>query len=479
MNIDAFVNWINTHYITYRQRYLMQRQDGDGYSTINKPLHDGLLKAHLEQNITIGVFAGRLITKFICFDVDAREDAQAVTRDLIELLIVKYGLSAANILLSASGSKGYHVELFFDEPITLQAAKQFYMIVLHDLSVTSNIVELRPTAQGVKLPLSLHRKTGAICHILDHAYFKPLPATALFDVEQIETALFCEQLNDYWTYKPLRITETEAVAFEAVVDDMQLDIPIDYSERIQYAIQHKMLLYPNTRHTTTLLLAIYFKDLGISYPDTMRHIYDILHHSFVVQRDFYSTDTTTLLIDVEINRITKIVYERDYHIHHTRSNKPLRFYKEDVLFTLTPKRLNVQKLLFSMLCHSKRFATKDGVFYMSYAQMTAYGNTGDRKRLIAAVNELERIDCLKIVSRNVGKKNNPLARGEEKYKKAVNRYRLNVKQSNLPGDPFFELQDATVENLFELASALVSGEELKAVVGKDKFYRYYKHYYTA
>lgn len=478
MDMEALVDWINEHYITFRKRFLLQHTDGNGYNTIHKTLHDGLIQAHLERKITIGVFAGRFITKFICFDIDAREGAETLTRALIDILVSKYGMSEKSVLLSASGSKGYHVELFFDEPIALSAAKKFYELVKADLEVTDNLIELRPTQQGVKLPLSIHRKTGAICHILDIETFKPLPLEALFDIEQIERGLFVEQLNEYWTYKPILITETQATAFEGVVDGMQLEIPIDYEERIQYTIESKLLLYPNTRHTMTLLLAIYFKDTGVAYEDTMRCIRDILHHSFDAQKNFYSSDTDKCFIDLEINRITTLVYERNYHIQQS-SNKPLRFYKEDVLFTLTPKRIASQKLLFSLLCHAKRFATKDGVFYMSYAQMSAYGNANNRRILQTAINELEKSGLIEVVSRNEGKKNSPLARGDKKYLKAANRYRLNVTAPTDENERFLELEQVNVDDYTSYVANLMDSEELKALVGRNKYYRLYSQYYTA
>lgn len=468
-DLQQFVDWINTHYITYRQRYLLQRLDGSGYSTISKPLHDGLIKAHLQQKLTIGVFAGKFITKFMCFDIDAKEGAQSLTRDLIDVLVSKYGLSEKNVLLSASGSKGYHIELFFDEPVTLTTIKQFYELVLTDLGATTQQIELRPTNQGVKLPLSLHRKTGIVCHLLDHNTFTPLPARALFDIEQIERALFVEQLEEYWTHKPVLVSKEQAEKFEAVIDGMQVEIPIDYQERIQYAIDQKKLLYPNTRHTMTLLLAIYFKDVGLAYPDTMRCIRDILHHSFNVQKGFYSRGTDKCFIDIEINRITTLVYERDYHIKRN-NDKPIRFYKEDVLFTLKAKRLPLQKLLFAMICHAKRFATKDGTFYMSYAQMTAYGNASNRRILQTAVNTLEKMELIEIVSRNECKKNSHIKR--------PNYYRLNMASPKDSGC-YFELEKTNINDYTHIVSTLVTSEELKRLVTKNQFYKVYKSHYTA
>ena len=113
---------INKLYITYRKRFIEQYNDKETNKikwTENKyTLKDSIILEHLRQKKTIGIFSGSIITSFICFDVDINDEnyCKWAVYKLVDSL-QNLGISGKYIHISLSGSKGYHVEIFFDKPV--------------------------------------------------------------------------------------------------------------------------------------------------------------------------------------------------------------------------------------------------------------------------------------------------------------------------------------------------------------------------
>lgn len=160
---DALANL----YVSYRQRFNIIKPGGLIFLPKKQgnplALRNGHLMNHVRRRYAIAVFAGERSSKFLCFDVDT-QDAQLVQNLLREL--EKLGIPRDMLHVSTSGGKGYHVDLFFDE---LMYTKDLKTLYLHLVSrVNMEHVEFRPThRQSIKLPLSAHGKTGAMCWYLD------------------------------------------------------------------------------------------------------------------------------------------------------------------------------------------------------------------------------------------------------------------------------------------------------------------------
>lgn len=474
-----YIQQLNDLYVMLRSKFILQKADGT-YSTLERKVSDKIVSSHLKQDVTLGVFSGQIWGKFICFDIDCKDQSRGMAQRLIECLTEQYGFTEKQILVSFSGNKGYHVELFFDNPVRVKDLHKFYLFVLSELKATPSEIEFRNTyTQAVKLPLSINRKTGNECFIVDSQSFQRLDKSFIFQVDKVDSELFLELLEDYWIEdKPIKLVESKNVSitteqaqdFEEVIAGINLDIPIDYQTRIVTMLETNRLLYPNSRHNSTLLLAIFLKEQGWEQLDVAERVCELLKATWHASRHYFSAETTLEYIDKETMRLVNLVFTKDYKFPSSNDVKPVRIYKEDILFALQPKKIHHRQLLFTMLCHSKKHAKSDGSFYMTYEQMGKMGNTSDRKRLIQHVKHLEENSCIEILRRNEQK--------EKSYLKHPNVYRMN-QTANQETTEFIELDKVNADSFGRVTAQLIPESELKKLVTKNQYYKLFKQYYTA
>lgn len=156
-------------YLIQNTHYLIQMKDG-GFITRNdrsKPLRRFHVENHLNGKLPIGTFSGAYLTKFICFDVDYSNEPETAKWVTYKLAHTLEELGLHNYAISFSGSKGYHVELFYDKAISVDASRQFFDLIVQHAEVSgvgSGKTEFVPYAtRGVKLPLGIQQKTGKLC----------------------------------------------------------------------------------------------------------------------------------------------------------------------------------------------------------------------------------------------------------------------------------------------------------------------------
>ena len=163
--------------MAYRKRYVLCLSGGRTVIPKRKeglysPLTDGVLRSHLEHRYAVAVFAGEFSSRFLCFDVDdgRKETVRAVTGALKEM-----GFPHGGIYISLSGGKGHHIELFFDRLVRTEKLRRIYQRVLELTKLTAQQVEFRPTnGNAIKLPLSVHARTGNICWFVDQDTLVPI-----------------------------------------------------------------------------------------------------------------------------------------------------------------------------------------------------------------------------------------------------------------------------------------------------------------
>lgn len=195
------LNKLNNLYVTFRERYTEAR-NVDGRPVIyiphlngeTKKLNNKVLIGHLNQKYAVGVYAGPRSSKFVCFDVDLPEPecVRMVVRTLVNI-----GFPKDRIYVSSSGGKGYHVEMFFNEPMYTNTLRDLYELLLSEAKLDKHKVEFRPTyGQSIKLPLSKHPKTGNVCCFLDPDTLEPINDLWYF--------LGIEQLDRDWATQLIR-----------------------------------------------------------------------------------------------------------------------------------------------------------------------------------------------------------------------------------------------------------------------------------
>ena len=158
-------------YVAYWKDYVVMDKKGNIYRP--RPQRDltiGEIMEHLDGGNTISVLANKRSTIFLCFDVDTseRDRVLAVRDGLIEL-----GIPDEYIYISTSGSKGYHVEVFFDREVWNTRAQNLYRLVFSVCGVDQTKIECRPLAtMAIKLPLGINHKTGKRCWYINKETFE-------------------------------------------------------------------------------------------------------------------------------------------------------------------------------------------------------------------------------------------------------------------------------------------------------------------
>lgn len=384
-------------------------------------LSDVHIKQHLQQRQTIGVFAGTQLSKFVCFDVDIKDEklAKLTVYKLAETL-QDIGIAGDYIHISLSGNKGYHVEIFFDRLISNVVIKQFYLMILNKselLNINYGQVELRPTeSQGVKLPLGCHWRTGKTCWYVD--YENGLQPIEKYDyiltIQQLDSEYFYALMNRHNDSLELSIQESDELE-----EIKQKYKPLNvYKENIDEqatvtAVEKLLdegLTMQGTRHNSLAKISKYFKYIGMSKHENG----DSLIKWLALQDSkLYRTSWEDCLND--INSIVKWVYESDCSLIVRNMN--IEISSGEVSELLKVKGKNTKLVLHAMIIHSKRYALQNGIFYMTFEQMQeATGLT--RMTLISIIKKLEAVKMIEVVERNVSQ--------DGTFKKKPNKYRITM-----------------------------------------------------
>ena len=169
------VNAMTNLYVTYRGKYVLSI--GGKYYTPHsgpdyKKLDNRAIIGHLNRRYAVGVFSSAYSSKFLCFDIDLPD--HDVVHKVIDGL-KEFGFPENRIYVSSSGGKGFHVEIFFTDLVYLNILKSLYLWVIQRKDLDPKKVEFRPTfTQAIKLPLSIHPKTGNMCWYLDRDTLEPI-----------------------------------------------------------------------------------------------------------------------------------------------------------------------------------------------------------------------------------------------------------------------------------------------------------------
>ena len=257
-------------YITYRRRYVVMQAAPEleaGYQIYMPKSSSGPVKLtnrvvcrHLNRKLAISVFAGAYSSKFICFDVDYPDPFEV--KKLIEIL-TGYGVPRDLIYVSTSGGKGYHVEIFFDGLVYTEQLRKFYDCVCVDGNFDPHKIEFRPTnGQAIKLPLSVHFKTGRMCCYLDRDTLQPIEDPAyVLQIQQMAVADFEKVLEILPPRKPFDTPENETVPTRKMkrADLVQME-----------GDGYPDLLEPGLRHNTMLSIGMYNRRRGQAQKNNVR-----------------------------------------------------------------------------------------------------------------------------------------------------------------------------------------------------------------
>jgi len=385
--LNEMLNFINDYYITTRYRWLLYTRKGDTITVDvfknaetkqgrTYKLNDGDIKKHLNGKCTIGIYFMKEpdASKLIGLDLDIMDT------DLLERIftaLFTYGIERKNILMSFSGNKGYHIDIFLDGLLDKGIIRKFYEILLHDLSVDDHTLELRGgDGRGYKLPFGYSNKTGNYCYPCNEhgtpiGNMESINGIEKLDIQVIANAI---ELNEILP----RINESEAKKKEELRNGIRPlgsydgGREIEAIERmLQEGIHHK-----GNRHNAVLKVAMYCKTiLRYCAKEAIEFINRWIDETWTegagpqgFRRECIST--------------VKKVYEYDYNLLQRYSDKksPSEAEMQEIMSVKTGNKLetdSLQSMYFAFRTHSRQFANpQTGKFYITFKQIVEL--TGSR-----------------------------------------------------------------------------------------------------
>lgn len=173
------------------QWYDADRKEGGYWPFKVNGEYVGLTKDHIARHLkgtnTYGVYQldTESTVKWLCFDVDIEKDSEGTVEQVQQRTLALARLIRRHFgprfLVEQSGSKGYHIWLFFDQPIPALYAsavgKYLESTLPSEVGVHVEVfpkqTQVRNFGNLVKIPLGVHKKTGNRCLFVNGA-FEPL-----------------------------------------------------------------------------------------------------------------------------------------------------------------------------------------------------------------------------------------------------------------------------------------------------------------
>jgi hypothetical protein len=494
--VESILEAFKDLYIAMREKWISQNNDGL-YSHMSakagKPyLNDNFIREHLRGKKTVGVFARSDYVKFLTFDVDVGDSAKEMTLKLIDSLLNEFQIRKENLLASYSGSKGFHITFFFDDTsVTEEKAKKFYNIIRLKLGATEKEIEFRPQfTVGVKFPLGINKKTGNHCHLVDIDKLEHVDDSIIFNVVKVDSEKFLDNLIEFEKLydvqkleqqvkkekikkdvkQKMDLSQVEEKQLEKVLESINVEIPVDYENRMAKMLEQNCLIYPDSRHESTYQLCIYLKEeFQLSQDVTEGIVRNLIFNTYETARHLISEDTRLKQALSEVSRLCNYVYVKDKKRDKQTTVKTIRIYQNELVEVLKSKKMTLMKLAFIMLLHSKKYViSKSRIFYMTYEQMADYGADSNGARVLKQLIKLEELEFLKIVERNRKRKN-------EKH--LPNLYRVEVVPNEAANFIEFDVEDIESIEFEDIVVKLIPKKEIKKILTKDVFYENFNEFY--
>ncbi|MCF2650055.1 MULTISPECIES: helix-turn-helix domain-containing protein [Niallia] len=402
-DINAIVKKMNDLFITERKKYIIQKEDGT-YNWLDiktnentKVFHDGMLISHLNRKYTYGIFCGRAVTKFISFDVDvpSKEVVQSIYQVLNQI-----GISSEFIYTSWSGTKGYHVDVYFSEVIGyLNMVKLFdyveYKVLQIHIHIEENKIECRPSPnQGLKLPLGINRKSkdmnSNVCWYVNNDFQPIKKLDYILDIKQIDKNQILTIIKRLPTIESEGVSKNEPGTKKGISDSATHYKQIKLSETQNY-LQNLLdygLRKKGTRHKSLLGLAKLLNTRNLSSESCEKELREWMINQ---KKEYYDTPLETCF--KEISRIVEGVYSKNIVLGKGEPKTKITISRNDLL-TIHQYPKKFHKTINALFIHSKRFADENGEFYMTYEQISKAAPCSLR----TAMDHIKSLEELKIIN---------------------------------------------------------------------------------
>jgi predicted transcriptional regulator len=186
--VELFTSRPDVYAVQYRDTGEPEASRQYKYRPIHEPVTVELIGRHLKGEITLGFYTLDQTSnvKWICFDLDTRDEKQA---HKILTVINRKGISRESIIAESSGAKGFHIWILL-EPTSAKVARTFAYEVLREAKLAyAEKIEVFPKQDRltdedslgnlVKLPLGKHLRTGQRAMLIDPSTLTPIDWTDL------------------------------------------------------------------------------------------------------------------------------------------------------------------------------------------------------------------------------------------------------------------------------------------------------------
>lgn len=221
---DALIDKIWELFVHRSDCYAVQQEDVR-YLLVEEPLTKEIIHRHLRGEITIGLYQVSPIdntVKWALYDLDhgenpTSEDLEKLRKQVVKLyetIVVKkdeadntHKFSSLAVLIEFSGSKGYHLWIFFDPPIPAIIANKLLRnimaktdVLVKEIFPKQGILTGKHYGNLVKLPFGVHRVSKRRTEIYDGTNWNVLDPSYLFKIEPVltdpqETAALREKIR--------------------------------------------------------------------------------------------------------------------------------------------------------------------------------------------------------------------------------------------------------------------------------------------
>ena len=372
--------------------------------------------------------------------------------------MVFYGVPRDLIYVSTSGGKGYHVEIFFDRLVYTDRLRTFFDCVVLKAESDPFKVEFRPTnGLSIKLPLSVHCKTGRVCWYLDRDTLQPIEDPAyILQIQQMAVADFAAVLEQLPRARPL---DREDVCFDEQEPVPALKMKRADLDRLE-GDGYPDLLEPGHRHNTMLAIGIHNRYRGLGQE---RNREELLAWAARQPEDFLLQSPAAL--ERETDDIMRWVYSEQFVVASPGKGKPTVFIADDIAYWAAQPNRTCRKFMFLLRWKLKRHVTCQ----MSYDWAgAALGTTW--KTVFDAVQKMVRQRQIDLVHGAAYMENGQLKRKPNKYYVAGSTplplpegWTLQAKQVTLPE----HLAEPTTENFMEVYSMVLQAMGAAGAAEKD------------
>jgi hypothetical protein len=413
----ALVEFFSNHYVTIRSRYSGYKE-GRIFTVSNRgwALNDKDLMQHVEGVQGLGVYFPKDYSIFIGIDVDSL-DKEVLNR--VYNAVRAYGVDDSNMLISFSGRKGYHLDIFLSEPLAKKTIKKFFNCVIRDAGVNTEKEKIElfgGSAAAYKLPLGYHYKTGAFCYPCDE-WGNELPTESIFSIEKLNPQVICDAVEINFVENP---DSDLQIAFADLCDDVK---PLESYNRTNEsnlkrveALISSGVHFKGARQKAILAVAAYCKDIKrLSVDDTIDFLLSWVAEKWsksVIDREVFN----------HIKHTALSVYKHNFRFNVSANKIEINLPEIREIFSVKSRNklqsAALRKLYFILLRHAKAYADCNGVFFMSYYQMQLANGSKERTALTRQIKKLVELGKVEVISSNQN------AGGSGCKFKRVNQYRL-------------------------------------------------------